>query len=75
MTGGETSDTNQLEISLDIGPDITPRVAITDKGDSAANRVACRKRRIIPVIPHRANAKNRPSFFPKLLYKTRARVD
>jgi len=29
LTGGETSDTTQLEISLDIGPDITPRVAIT----------------------------------------------
>ena len=51
-------------------------MAITDKGyDSAANRAACRKRGIIPVIPHRANAKNRPSFFPKLLYKTRARAE
>ena len=51
-------------------------MAITDKGyNSAANRAACRKRGIIPVIPHRANAKSRPSFFPKLLYKTRARVE
>ena len=32
LTGGEVSDTTQLEISLDIGPDIAPRVAITDKG-------------------------------------------
>jgi hypothetical protein len=30
MTGGEVSDTTQLQISLDIGPDITPRVGITD---------------------------------------------
>jgi Transposase DDE domain len=42
---------------------------------SAANRAACRKLRIIPIIPRRANAKNRPSFFPKVLYKTRARVE
>jgi transposase len=76
LTGGEVSDSTQLEISLDIGPDITPRVALTDKGyDAANNRAACRKRGIIPVIPHRSNARNRPSFFPKLLYKTRARVE
>jgi transposase len=76
LTGGEVSDTTQLEISLDIGPDITPRAAITDKGyDSAANRAACRRRGIVPVIPYRENAKNKPNFFPRLLYKTRARVE
>ena len=76
LTGGEASDCTQLETSLDIGPDITPRAAITDKGyDSAANRENCRKRRIAPVIPHRENAKNKPRFFPKLLYKTRARIE
>ena len=42
---------------------------------SAANRAACRRRGIIPVIPYRENAKNRPRFFPRLLYKTRARVE
>ncbi len=68
LTGGEVSDCSQLATSLDIGPDITPRAALTDKGyDSAANRAACRRRRIIPVIPYRANAnaKARPAFFPK----------
>ncbi len=76
LTGGEVSDCTQLETSLDIGPDIKPRAALTDKGyDSKANRAACRKRGIIPVIPHRSNAKDRPKFFPKLLYKTRARVE
>jgi transposase len=76
VTGGEVSDTTQLETSLDIGPDIKPRAAITDKGyDSAANRAACRKRGILPVIPQRSNAKNRPKWFPKQLYKTRARVE
>ncbi len=70
------SDCTQLETSLDIGPDIAPRAALTDKGyNSAANRVACRRRHIIPVIPHRSNAKHRPAFFPKLLYKARARIE
>jgi transposase len=73
LTGGEASDCTQLETSLDIGPDITPRAALTDKGyDSATNRQVCRQRRIIPVIPHRVNAKAKPAFFPKLLYRTRA---
>lgn len=27
------------------------------------------------MIPHRANARNRPTFFPKLLYKGRARIE
>lgn len=76
LTGGEVSDTTQLETSIDIGPDIKPRAAITDKGyDSAANRAACRKRGILPVIPYRSNSKIRPIFFPKALYKTRARVE
>jgi transposase len=49
---------------------------VGDKGyDSKANRAACRARGIVPVIPHRANAKNRPSFFAKVLYKARARIE
>ena len=76
VTGGEVSDSTQLETSLDIGPDITPRAALTDKGyDSAKNRAACRERGIAPVIPYRSNNKRRPKFFPKLLYRTRARIE
>ena len=76
LTGGEVSDSTQLATSLDIGPDITPRAALTDKGyDAKTNRAACRERGIVPVIPHRANAKNRPTFFPKTLYKGRARIE
>jgi transposase len=70
------SDCTQLETSLDIGPDIKPRAALTDKGyDSKANRAACRKRGIIAVIPQRSNAKDRSNVFPKRLYKTRARIE
>jgi transposase len=29
----------------------------------------------VPVIPHRANAKKRPAFFPRTLYKARARIE
>ena len=63
-------------MSLSMEPDITPRAAITDKGyDAKANRAACRARGIVPVIPYRANAKNRPTFFPRMLYKGRARIE
>ncbi len=61
---------------LGIGPDIAPRAVVTDKGsDAKANREAARKRGICPVIPHRSNAKNRPVFFPKALYRGRARIE
>ena len=76
VTGGEVSDSPQFEILLDIGPDITPRAALTDKGyDAQANRRAARQRGICPVIPYRCNAKNRPRFFPKALYRARARIE
>jgi hypothetical protein len=49
LTGGEASDSTQFETSLDIGPDICPRIAITDKGyDSDANHVAALARGITP---------------------------
>jgi transposase len=76
LTGGEASDSRQFETLLDIGPDITPRAAVTDKGyDAEQNRQAARQRRICPVIPHRSNARNRPAFFPRILYKGRARIE
>jgi len=59
LTGGEASNCTQLATSLDIGPDITPRAAMTDKGyDSKATRAACRQRGILPVIPYRSNARD-----------------
>jgi transposase len=76
LTGGEVSDSRQFETLLDIGPDIRPRAAITDKGyDAKTNRQAARERGICPVIPHRSNTKDKPAFFPKALYKTRARIE
>jgi len=70
------SDTTQFETSLDLGPDITPRVAITDKGyDSRTNREAARARGVTPVIPRRETSKERGRFFPKRLYKLRARIE
>ena len=76
LTGGEASDSRNFELLLDIGPDILPRAAITDKGyDAKSNRDGARKRGICPVIPHRATATDRPAFFPKILYKARARIE
>ncbi len=64
------------EILLDLGPDIAPRAAITDKGyDAKANRDGARKRGICPVIPYKSNAIDRPAFFPKILYQARARIE
>ena len=49
---------------------------MADKGsDAEANREAARKRGICPVIPYRSNAKHRPAFFPKALYRGRARIE
>jgi transposase len=61
---------------MDIGPDIQPRAIICDKGySSKANRAAARARGIAPVIPHKANEKDTPTFFAKTLYKARARLE
>ena len=49
---------------------------MTDKGyDSDANRLAARARGVTPVIPRRENSKQRGRFFPKRLYKLRARIE
>ena len=76
LTGGEASDSRNFEILLDIGPDITPRAVLGDKGyDAKANRQAARRRGICPAIPYRENAAAKPAFFPKILYKGRARIE
>ena len=49
---------------------------MTDKGyDARANREAARERGICPIIPYRDNAVHKPAFFPKILYKARARIE
>jgi transposase len=69
-------DTTRFETLLNIGPDITPRAALGDKGySSKANRAAARARGIAPVIPHKLNEKNPPTFFARTLYKARARIE
>jgi transposase len=76
LTGGEKGDAPHFEVLLDLGPDIDPRAAIGDKGyASKANRQAARERGIIPVIPAKANEKNKPNFFPAALYRGRARIE
>ena len=76
LTGGEASDSPQFETLLDVGPDITPRAAVGDKGyDAKANRQAARSRCICPAIPYRTTTKDKPKFFPKALYRGRARIE
>jgi transposase len=76
LTGGEASDARYFDILLDIGPDIQPRAVICDKGyASKANREAARARGIVPVIPHKANERDKPAFFASTLYKARSRIE
>jgi transposase len=76
LTEGQAGDSPQFEVLLDLGPDITPRAAVGDKGyDAKANRSAARERSICPVIPFKSSAKTRPGFFPKALYRARARIE
>ena len=76
LTGGEKGDSPHFPVLLDLGPDIKPRAAIGDKGyDSKANRALCRKRGIVPVIPQKSNARERPRNFPNILYKARSRIE
>jgi transposase len=61
---------------LDIGPDVTPRAVLADKGyDAKANRALARERGICPAIPYKSTAKHQPAFFPKALYRGWARIE
>ena len=76
LTGGEASDGRHFETLLDIGPDIQPRAAISrQRLRQQGHREAARARGVAPVIPHKANEKNKPAFFARTLYKARARIE
>ena len=73
---GAVHDAPHFPVLLGLGPDIDPRAAIGDQGyASRANREAARNRGAIAVIPRKANEKSKPAFFPKALYKGRARIE
>jgi transposase len=76
LTGGEKADAPHFRLLLDLGPDIRPRGAVGDKAySSKANRQAARERGAVAVIPYKANEKDKPAFFAKLIYKGRARIE
>jgi transposase len=76
LTGGEASDSRNLEVLLGLGLDVDPRALVADKGyDAKTNREAARKRGICRVIPYRSNIIGKPKFFAKVLYKARARIE
>ena len=58
------------------GPTFALAPSSLDKGyASKANRDAARARGVAPVIPRKANEKNKPAFFARTLYKARARIE
>ncbi len=76
LTGGAAADSPHFETLMDLGPDVSPRAVVADKGyDSAANRQIARKRGAVPVIPYRRNTKVIPKVFAKALYRGRARIE
>ena len=76
MTEGQASDSRNFEVLLEIGPDVTPRAAVGDKGyDARSNRQMARSQGICPVIPYKSTARHRSAFFPKMLYRGRARIE
>ena len=76
LTGGEKSDSKEFATLLDCGPDIQPRAVVADKGyDAKANRALARSRGIAPVIPFKSNARTKPAFFARRLYRARARIE
>jgi transposase len=75
LTGGQAGDSRQSAILLDIGPDIRPCAALTDKGyDATTNRQAARARGIGPLIQQHSATPDKPAFSPKALCKARARI-
>ena len=73
LTGGEASDARHFEVLLDIRPDIRRAPSSAIKATPA--RPTGTPRGIAPVIPHKANEKNKPAFFACTLYKARARIE
>jgi transposase len=75
LTGAEASDSPQFAILLD-DLDPAPRAALGDKGyDSKDNRDAAWQRGCVPVIPRRSSSQENGRFFPRKLYKLRARIE
>ena len=76
LTGGEKGDAPHFPTLLGLGPEVDPSAVIGDKGyASEANRQAARDRGIVPVIPHKANEKQKPAFFATALCNGRARIE
>ena len=76
LTGGEKGGCPHFPVLLDPGPGIKPRAGFGGKGyDSKANRALGRSRSMVPVIPQKSTAKNKPKNFPHLLYKARPRIE
>jgi transposase len=75
LTGNEASDSRQFETLLDIGPEVTPRGVVGDKGyDAHANREAARARHLCD-HPASQECQGKPRFFAGHLFRLRARIE
>ena len=76
LTGGEAFDGLTSKPCSTSDPTSSLAPPSLDKGyASKANREAARARGVAPVIPHKANEKDKPAFFARTLYKARARIE
>ena len=76
LTGGELPTGVTSKPCSTSGPTFALAPSSLDKGyASKANRDAARARGVAPVIPRKANEKNKPAFFARTLYKARARIE
>ena len=76
LTGGERSDGKEFATLPDVGSDRQPRAVVADEGyDAKADRVLARSRGIAPVVPIKSDAKTKPPFFARRLYRARARIE
>ncbi|CAN7182186.1 hypothetical protein LJR237_000387 [Bosea sp. LjRoot237] len=76
LTGGERATRRISRSCSGSAPISIPVPRLATKGyASKADRQAAHSLGIIPVIPHKANERDKPRFFAKALYRGRARIE
>jgi transposase len=75
LTEGEASDSPQFEVLLDLGPDITPRAGVGDKGYDSKAIGRQRAARHLSGDPVQVIGQEPADVLPKALYRARARIE
>jgi transposase len=73
---GHRHDSQGVQPLLSFAPEVAAKAILADKGFTG-DKIAdlCRARGLIPVVPPKDNARNKPQYFPATLYKARKRVE